>query len=69
MWEVDSIWVTVDRLTKSIHFIQIHETIFAEKLGDIYVREVVAQHMVPVSVVLDRDVWFTSRFWKKFHED
>ena len=66
---VDSIWVIVDRLTKSAHFIPIQESISAEKLADIYIREIVARHGVPVSVILDRDVRFTSRFWKRFHED
>ena len=59
---VDAIWVIVDRLTKSAHFIPISESISAEKLADIYVREVVARHGVPVSVVSDRDVRFTPRF-------
>ena len=66
---VDAIWVIVDRLTKSAHFIPISESISAEKLADIYVREVVARHRVPVSVVSDRDVRFTSRFRGKFHEE
>ena len=66
---VDAIWVIVDMLTKSAHFIPISESISAEKLVDIYVLEVVAKHGVPVSVVSDKDVRFTSRFWKKFHEE
>ena len=66
---VDSIWVIVDRLTKSAHFIPIQDSISAEKLADIYVREVAARHGVPVSVVSDRDVRFTSRFWKRFHDE
>ena len=65
---VDAIWVILDRLTKSSHFIPISESIFAEKFVDIYVREVVAIQGVPVSVVSNRGVQFTSRFWKKFHE-
>ena len=59
----------VDKLTKSAHFIPIYESISAEKLADIYVREVVAMYGVPVSVISNRDVRFTSRFWKKFHEE
>ena len=51
------------------HFIPIQESIFAEKLVEIYVWEVVAHHGVLVSVVSDRDVRFTSRFWKRFHND
>ena len=66
---VDSIWVIVDRLTKSAHFIPIQESISAEKLADIYIREIVARHGLPVSVISDRDVRFTSKFWKRFHDE
>ena len=38
-------------------------------MADMYVREIVARHVVLVSLVSDRDVRFTSRFWKKFHEE
>ena len=68
-WEVDSIWVIVDRLTKSAYFIPIQESISAKKLVDIYIREVVVRHGVLVSVISDRDVRFTSKFWKKFHDE
>ena len=47
----------------------ISESYFAEKLAEIYVREVVARHGVPTLIVSYRDVRFTSRFWKKFHEE
>ena len=66
---MDSIWVIVDRLIKSAHFISISKSISEEKLMGIYVREVVARHGVPVSAVSNRDVRFTSRFWKKSHEE
>ena len=66
---VGAIWVIVDRLTKSVHFIPISKSISIEKLADMYVCEVVARHGVPVSVVTDRDVQFTSRFWKNFHKE
>ena len=59
---VDSIWLIVDRLNKSVHFILIQESISAEKLANIYIREVVERHVVSVSVVSDRDVWFTCKF-------
>ncbi|KAJ9561205.1 hypothetical protein OSB04_006365 [Centaurea solstitialis] len=65
----DAIWVVVDRLTKSAHFIAIRESSSAEALADIYVKEIVARHGVPVTIISDRDVRFTSRFWEKFHED
>ena len=65
----DAIWVIVDRLTKSAHFLAIRESSSVEKLADLYVREIVSRHGVPVSIVSDRDVRFTSCFWQKFHEE
>ena len=56
----DAICVIVDRLTKSAHFLAIRESSSAEKLVDVYVWEIVAHHGVPVSIVSDRDVQFTS---------
>ncbi|KAJ9545069.1 hypothetical protein OSB04_024776 [Centaurea solstitialis] len=50
-------------------FYAINESSSSEKLADIYVKEIVARHGVPVTIISDRDVRFTSRFWSKFHED
>ena len=58
------IWVIVDRLTKSAHFIPGKSTFSVSKWAQIYVREVVRLHGVPVSIVSDRDPRFTSNFWK-----
>ena len=63
----DAIWVIVDRLTKSAHFLAIRESFTSEQLADIYVNEVVKRHGVPVSIISDRDTRFTSRFWERFH--
>ena len=60
----DTVWVVVDRLTKSAHFLPIRLSNSAEDLGVIYVREIVRLHGVPVSIVSDRDPRFTSLFWK-----
>ncbi|GKB94015.1 putative reverse transcriptase domain-containing protein [Tanacetum coccineum] len=57
----DSIWVVVDRLTKSAHFLAIHEDYSMEKLARLYTDEIVARHGVPVSIISDRDARFTSR--------
>ena len=59
----DAIWVMVDRLTKSAHFLAIRESSSAEKLADVYVREIVTRHGVPIPIVSDWDVRFTSHFW------
>jgi hypothetical protein len=60
---VDKIWVVVDRLTKSAHFLPIKIIDSLEKLAELYVREG-RLHGVPVSIVLDRDSRFTSKFWE-----
>ncbi|KAK2450171.1 hypothetical protein QL285_009303 [Trifolium repens] len=64
----DSIWVIVDRLTKSAHFLPVRITDTAAKLTDIYIVEIVRLHGIPSSIVSDRDPKFTSHFWKTLHE-
>ncbi|GJR31393.1 putative reverse transcriptase domain-containing protein [Tanacetum coccineum] len=59
----DSIWVIVDRLTKSAHFIPVNEKFKMEKLTRLYLKEIVCRHGVPVSIISDRDPRFASRFW------
>nr|GEW46816.1 reverse transcriptase domain-containing protein [Tanacetum cinerariifolium] len=59
----DLIWVIVDRLTKSAHFLPKKKTDSIEKLAELYLKEIVCKHGVPVSVIFDRDSLFTSRFW------
>ena len=58
----DAIWVTVDRLTKSAHFVPVQTTYSSEKLAKIYIREVVRLHGVPISIISDRGTQFTSHF-------
>ncbi|GKB79900.1 putative reverse transcriptase domain-containing protein, partial [Tanacetum coccineum] len=60
----DAIWVIVDRLTKSVHFLAIREDYSMEKLARLYIDEIVARHGVPTSIISDRDGHFTSRFWQ-----
>lgn len=60
----ESIWVIVDRLTKVAHFIPISSQRNADRLAQLYIREVVKLHGVPISIVSDRDALFTSEFWK-----
>ncbi|GJR92172.1 hypothetical protein Tco_0264346 [Tanacetum coccineum] len=64
----DSIWVIVDRLTKSAHFLPMKETDSTEKLTRLYMKEIVARHGIPVSIISDRDSHFTSRVWKSLNE-
>ncbi|KAA3470813.1 reverse transcriptase [Gossypium australe] len=64
----DSVWVIVDRLTKSAHFIPVRTDYSLQKLAKLYVAEIVRLHGVPLSIISDRDPRFTSRFWKALHE-
>ena len=59
----ESIWVVVDRLTKSDHFIPIR-TIDPTRLGELYVDEIVRLHGLSVSTVSDQDICFMSEFWE-----
>ncbi|GKD00749.1 putative reverse transcriptase domain-containing protein [Tanacetum coccineum] len=60
----DTIWVIVDRLTKSAHFIPTRATDSMETLRRLYIKEIVSRHGVPISIILDCDSHFTSRFWQ-----
>ncbi|WVZ63181.1 hypothetical protein U9M48_012835, partial [Paspalum notatum var. saurae] len=64
----DSIWVIVDRLTKSAHFLPIRTRYSVEKYAELYLTRIVCLHGVPTTIVSDRGSQFTSRFWKALHE-
>ena len=64
----DTIWVIVDRLMKSAHFLPIREKDNTSKLAEIYMREIVTRHGVPLSINSDRDGRFVSRIWQSFQE-
>nr|GEU78453.1 retrotransposon protein, putative, Ty3-gypsy subclass [Tanacetum cinerariifolium] len=64
----DLIWVIGDRLTKSVHFLPIKKTDSMEKLTQLYLKEVVCRHGVSISIILDRDSHFTSRFWRSLQK-
>ena len=61
-WKYDAIWVIVDRLTKSTHFLALRMTFTLEEFCRLYIREIVWLHGVPVSIVSDRDPRFTAQF-------
>ena len=64
----DAIWVIVDQLTKSAHFLAIRNNFTLDRLVEFYVSEIVKLHDVLISIVLDRDPRFTSRFWPKLQK-
>ncbi|GKD37943.1 reverse transcriptase domain-containing protein [Tanacetum coccineum] len=60
----DTIWVIVDRLTKSAIFIPMRETNPMDKLARMYLEEVVTRHGIPISIICDRNPRFASNFWR-----
>ncbi|GJR55233.1 putative reverse transcriptase domain-containing protein [Tanacetum coccineum] len=64
----DTIWVIMDRLTKSAHFLPIRENDPLDKLARLYLNRIVARHGIPVSIICDRDGRFTSNFWRSFQK-
>ena len=60
----EAIWVVVDRLTKSAHFIPVRMDYSMERLAQLYIEKIVSLHGVPSSIVSDRDPRFTSKFWE-----
>ncbi|GJR20057.1 putative reverse transcriptase domain-containing protein [Tanacetum coccineum] len=64
----DTIWVIMDRLTKSAHFLPMREDYKMERLARLYLNEIVSRHGVPISIISDHDSRFTSRFWQSMQE-
>ena len=64
----DSIWMIVDRMTKSFRFLAVKTTYSAEDYSKIHLTEIVRLHGVPLSIISDIGPQFTSHFWKSFHK-
>ena len=67
-WRHDAVWVIVDWLMKSAHFLAVRMTFNLEEFYRLYIREIVRLHGVPVSIVSDRDQRFMVHFWKSFQK-
>ena len=61
----DSVWVILDRLTKSAHFLPVQLNYSMDRLAELYVNKIVGLHRIPLSIVFDRNPRFMSRFWKE----
>ncbi|XP_070046620.1 uncharacterized protein [Nicotiana tomentosiformis] len=67
-YKFDSIWVIVDRLTKSAHFLPVRTTYSAKDYARLYIKEVVRLHGVPVPIISDRRAQFIANFWRSFQK-
>ena len=64
----DSIWVIIDRLTKSAHFLPVKVTYLVSKYSEMYLSQIVCLHGVPKTIVSDRGPQFMSQFWDELHK-
>ena len=66
--QYDFIWVVLDRLTKSAHFIPINSTYSVEDYVGTFIDEIVCHRGIPLWIISDKGAQFTSRFWRPFKE-
>jgi IS30 family transposase len=64
----DSIWVIVDRLTNTAHFIAVHTTYSVQQYTEIYMEQIFRLHGIPKTIISDRGTQFVACFWEKLHE-
>ena len=64
----DAVWVIVDQLTKSAHFLAVRMTFTLDEFCKLYIQEIVRLHGVPVSIVANQDPRFTTQFWESFQK-
>ena len=64
----DSVWVVVDHLIKTTHFIAIHTSFTSSQLAQKFIHEIIWYHGVPISIISDQGSIFTSQYWGSFHE-
>ncbi|WVZ89505.1 LOW QUALITY PROTEIN: hypothetical protein U9M48_035898 [Paspalum notatum var. saurae] len=61
----DSIWVIIDRFTKSAHFIPVKTICHGKTYAELYIARIVSLHGVPLTITSDRGSLFVSRFWEQ----
>src|SRR5438105_15777979 len=64
----DSIWVIVDRLTKTAHFLPIKTAYPTKTYAELYISRIVYLHGVPKTITSDRGPQFVARFWEQPQE-
>jgi hypothetical protein len=64
----DSIFVVVDTLTKSAHFIHVRMTYQAPDIAIFFISEIVRLYGMPKRIISDQGSMFTGQFWTSFQE-
>ena len=63
----ETIWVIVDRLTKSAHFLPVKTIYRAQNYAELYISRIMSLHGVPRTIISDLGAQFIARFWEQFH--
>jgi hypothetical protein len=61
----DSIWVIIDRFTKTAHFLPVHTTYSTKKYAEVYLDQIVRLHGVPKTIISNQGAQFIARFWEQ----
>jgi transposase InsO family protein len=64
----NSIWVIVDRLTKSVYFITVAMTYKVRQYDELYISHIVRYHGILKTIISDRGSIFIAHFWEQLHE-
>ena len=64
----NSIWVIINRMTKLSYFLLVHTSYSTEDYAKLYIKELIRLHDIPLSIISDRGIQFTSYFWKAFQK-
>jgi hypothetical protein len=64
----NSIWVIVDHLTKSAHFIPVAMTYRVGQYAELYISHIVRYYSIPKIIISDRGSIFVARFWEQLHK-
>jgi hypothetical protein len=63
----NSIWVIIDRLTKSTHFIPVHTFYKGKKYVELYISRILCLHGAPKTIISDQGTQFIAHFWEQLH--
>jgi hypothetical protein len=63
----ESIWVIIDRLTKTAHFLPVHTAYNTTKYAEIFLDQIVHLHGVPKIIISDHGAQFIAQFWEQLH--
>jgi hypothetical protein len=64
----NSIWVIVDPLTKSTHFILVSTTYRVRQYAELYISHIVRYHGIPKTIISDTRFIFVACLWEELHE-